>query len=707
MNPCMIDLRTTIIFVLVSSIINDANSQVVRGAYLQMGTQTSITIRWRTTAASDSRVRIGTSYVVSGLYPIVIDDASSDTEHIISVTGLTPDTKYYYSIGTTSSVQQVGPNNFFTTVPPATTSRKIKIIAFGDCGRGSVTYQDNNYANYQSFLSANNIDAPDAWLLLGDNAYSSGSDANYTANFFNIYGSNILKNHKLYPAPGNHDYGNLSANRGVVPRVMHYYDCFTTPQGGECGGVASGKPNFYSFDIGNIHFLSLDSWGIETDGTWMGTNGSSALKTWLDNDLAANTKKWIVAYWHHPPYTKSSHDSDNGSGGDPELPAIRQNFIGFLENRGVDLVICGHSHAYERSYLLRNFTASWSSFDAATNAASNSSAKYDGTINSCPYVYISTAANHGAVYVLAGSAGASGGTRTGFGDYEMPFAVNDAGLFYFEVDDNRLDAKMLRQNGTVFDQFTIMKDVNKISSYVVVNGSSQTLTASWPQQGGYTWSSVAGSSRSVTVTPPGNTTTNYTVTDAFGCITDQFSITTTATLPLSKVNYTARLSGDKVNIQWSTSSDINLKSFTIERSGDGRDFAILGTVDAVHFNNTQRYSFIDENPKAGSNYYRLMLTNTNNQTEYLDIKRIEYNTNKSFTAKTLSTTGKLLLQINTSTTGLYHIRVFDMSGKKYTNETFLINSGPVTKEINLPRGIYVWEITNKNGVSLSQKIIIQ
>ena len=173
-------------------------------------------------------------------------------------------------------------------------------MAFGDCGRGNSTYQDENLTNYRNYLSTNSIDAPDAWILLGDNAYSSGTDAEYTSNFFGIYGGNILKNHKLYPAPGNHDYGNTSANK--YSRSMPYHTIFTVPKSGECGGVASNKQNFYSYDIGNIHFLSLDSYGTEVDATDMLTSGTSTLKTWIDADLAANTKKWIVAYWHHPPF---------------------------------------------------------------------------------------------------------------------------------------------------------------------------------------------------------------------------------------------------------------------------------------------------------------------------------------------------------------------------------------------------------------------
>ncbi|MBK7292015.1 MAG: metallophosphoesterase [Chitinophagaceae bacterium] len=119
---------------------------------------------------------------------------------------------------------------------------------------------------------------------------------------FGIYGSTLLKNHKLYPSPGNHDYANNSGNKSS--RSMPYHQNFTVPQNGEAGGVASNHQNYYSYNVGNIHFLSLDSYGTESDGTSIETSGGSALKTWIDADLAANTSKWIVAYWHHPPYTK-------------------------------------------------------------------------------------------------------------------------------------------------------------------------------------------------------------------------------------------------------------------------------------------------------------------------------------------------------------------------------------------------------------------
>src|SRR5262245_27856381 len=75
---------------------------ITRGPYLQKVTPTSIVVRWRTNVASDSRVQYGTSTS----YGTDVSDATSTTEHIVNLIGLTQSTRYYYSIGTTTTVLQ-------------------------------------------------------------------------------------------------------------------------------------------------------------------------------------------------------------------------------------------------------------------------------------------------------------------------------------------------------------------------------------------------------------------------------------------------------------------------------------------------------------------------------------------------------------------------------------------------------------------------
>src|SRR5262249_16047494 len=131
---------------------------------------------------------------------------------------------------------------------------------------------------------------------------------------------------------------------------------------------------------------------------------------WVKKDLEANKKKgWVIAYWHHPPYTMGSHTSDK----EDELVHIRENFIQIRERYGVDLILCGHSHDYERSKLMKGHYGPEASFNSGF-LVNNSSGAYDGTPNSCPYLKDSATGYKGTVYVVSGSAGQLGGTHPGY-----------------------------------------------------------------------------------------------------------------------------------------------------------------------------------------------------------------------------------------------------------------------------------------------------
>jgi Calcineurin-like phosphoesterase/Purple acid Phosphatase, N-terminal domain len=690
---------------------------LTRNPYLQMGRQTAITIRWRTDVACLGRVELGSavgSYTIS-----TTDETCATTEHEVTVTGLTPDTKYFYRIGTTTPlILQATASNFFTTLPPANTTRKLRFAVFGDCGRNDNSFQSGSLTQYQRYLTDNSIDAADAMLLLGDNAYTNGTEAEYISNFFTPFGTSILRNHKLYPTPGNHDYDN-----GGQPasRTLPYYQNFTMPTAAEIGGLASGTEAYYSYDIGDVHFLSLDSYGTEASSTKLyDTTGPQV--TWVKADLAATTKKWVVAYWHHPPYTKGSHDSD---GGETDLRDIRENFIRILERNGVDMILCGHSHDYERSYLLKGYyktnpgdaALTGVNFNVGTHAVNNSSGKYDGTANSCTYTTASGKVHHGTVYVLSGSAGANGSVVTGTSDpwphNALPFSIDEGGMFYFEVDNNRLDAKFISRiaggggAAVIGDQFTIMKDVNVTSSMNVVNGNSVTLTASWP--GNYNWTPGAATTRSINVTPPSNTTTVYTVADAQGCIQDQFSVTANGTLPVSLIAYDAKLIDSKVKVSWTTASEVNTRSFTIERSANGTLFTAIGTVNAAGNSTTDRsYEYIDAQPLSGTSYYRLVQTDIDGRNNFAGVKRIDNNPKLNFDVKVLSgQAGKLVLQVNSQASGVYNLSIIDVAGRRVVNETVRISSGSITKSFNLNPGVYIWEVRNQKEDAISQKVIVQ
>jgi hypothetical protein len=137
----------------------------------------------------------------------------------------------------------------------------------------------------------------DLWLMLGDNAYNVGSDTEYQGAVFNMYPT-MLRKSVLFSTLGNHETAQATAYVDTYP----YFSIFTLPTAGEGGGVPSGTEHFYSFDFGDIHFRLP---GFD-DGRSRHKRNHGELAA---RDLASTLATWIVAFWHHPPYTKGSHNS--------------------------------------------------------------------------------------------------------------------------------------------------------------------------------------------------------------------------------------------------------------------------------------------------------------------------------------------------------------------------------------------------------------
>ncbi len=422
---------------------------LLRGPYLQMATATGMTIRWRTNALDRSRVIYGTD---SARLTSVKDDSALVTEHIVRLNALQPYTKYYYAIGSYRDTIQSGADNYFYTLPEAGSTMPLRIAAFGDCGNNSANQRKVRDA-VQQYMGQQELNA---WILLGDNAYSSGTDAEFQAKFFNIYKDRLLKKYPLFPSPGNHDYGDIASAGKNDQYKIAYYRNFTVPMQGEAGGVPSNASAYYSFDIGNVHFLSLDSYGKDEMGKAM-FDLDGAQVAWVKKDLEANKNKaWVIAYWHHPPYTMGSHDSDKES----LLVKIRENFIKVLEGYGVDLVLNGHSHVYERSKLMKGYFGMENDFDSVKYNLSSSSALYDGSKNSSPYLK-SKKNTDGTVYVVSGSAGAQGGSKATYPHNAMYYSNNQiGGALMLEVTGNKLNVKWICADGVIRDNFTMMKEVS-------------------------------------------------------------------------------------------------------------------------------------------------------------------------------------------------------------------------------------------------------
>ena len=417
--------------------------QVIRGPYLQQGTPDSVVVRWRTDVPVESVVRYGAE-------PAKLDKQAMNkwksTEHIVILEGLTPSTKYHYSVGSTERTFVGDAGTFFVTSPKPGTRQPIRTWVVGDAGtasaNGNVGLQAAVRDAYYKFTGARHTDL---WLQLGDNAYSSGTDAQYQIAVFDIY-KDILKKSVTWPTLGNHDAGSATS----TTQSGAYFDIFTLPTLGQAGGLMSGTEAYYAFDFGNIHYVCLDS--MVSDRS---PNG--AMLTWLKADLAATKQDWIIVFFHHPPYTKGSHDSNT----EKNLVEMRTNALPIMEAGGVDLCLTGHSHSYERSFLLdghygvQTTLTSKMKIDAGDGRPDGKGAYRKATLG--------TGVHEGAVYVVAGSSGKVSdknekSAARGFLDHPAMFiSLAKLGSLVLDVDGHKLDATFLSEQGERLDYFSIIK----------------------------------------------------------------------------------------------------------------------------------------------------------------------------------------------------------------------------------------------------------
>ncbi|MDH3652179.1 MAG: metallophosphoesterase, partial [Saprospiraceae bacterium] len=409
---------------------------VARGPYLQQGSPTSVTVKWRTSTSTESVVNYGTSL---GNLNQTVSNNNPKTEHELVINGLLPNALYFYEVANASNVLIPGAaDQYFKTAPAAGTQQAITAWILGDCGTGNGNARAVRDA-YYNYIGTGHTDMI---LFLGDNAYNDGTDTEYQfALFENMY-EDKLKNSISWSCLGNHDGHSANSSTQSGP----YYEIFSFPTQAESGGTASFTEAYYSFDYGNVHFLSLDSY--ESDRSVGGS-----MYTWCQSDIQNTTADWIVAFWHHPAYTKGSHDSDS----EGALIEMRQNFLPMLEANGVDLVLSGHSHSYERSYFLNGHYGGSNSFDPAQHTVGvtgggNGRSDGDGAYTK------STSQTDGAVYITSGSAGK---TSNGSLDHEaMFYSVAQLGSCVLEVNGNELTVKFVRETGSVEDYFTIQKDLS-------------------------------------------------------------------------------------------------------------------------------------------------------------------------------------------------------------------------------------------------------
>ena len=290
------------------------------------------------------------------------DDLPGD-HHTSRAPELRPETRYVYQLDVNGVLLAGGSQGDFHTFPPAESRAPFRFFAWGDSGTGNGPQQD------VASVIQRVVPDPAFALLLGDLVYDVGAWEDYDWKVFTPYAS-LFRKVPFLTALGNHD---VDTDQGAP-----YFDAFYLPTTTGAPGHPSETEHYYSFEHGMAHFACLDS---ESSSSEPG----SPMYTWLEDDLEAahaRGQRWLVVYMHHPVYTRGTHDSTQ----EGELIRLHDNLVPLFESEKVDLVLSGHSHVYERSYLLENEAILQSDLTDYTKIASP-----DGTI----YLVTGCAGEHG------------------------------------------------------------------------------------------------------------------------------------------------------------------------------------------------------------------------------------------------------------------------------------------------------------------------
>jgi hypothetical protein len=330
--------------------------------------QEGIVIAWQTNETpADFTVEYGASSGLDRTAPITRAERLSTERkygqkifnHAATLTGLKLNSRTHYRVRMAGQTLLEG---YFTTRKPR--GVKTRFVAFGDNSYGDISDRAIAYQTYRA--------RPDFVMNTGDNVYESGLDNEYARYFFPVYnaeqagqrlGAPLLRSVPFYSVLANHDVNGKDEDRNPIADFdaqvdsLAYFTNFHLPANGPkpaqptptsasspalssflaCAGPRYPDMANYSYDYGDAHFLCLDS-NVYVDPT------DTGLHSWIAADLSGTDAAWKFVVYHHPAFNAGlNHYAEQ------HMRALTPLF----EQHGVDIVLHGHEHTYQRTRPLR------------------------------------------------------------------------------------------------------------------------------------------------------------------------------------------------------------------------------------------------------------------------------------------------------------------------------------------------------------------
>lgn len=284
-----------------------------RMPYIQNPTLDQAEIAWRTLESSIGTVEIGEE---KGVYTRSFTEDKAYKKHHVVIDGLDSNTRYFYRVKNGNEI--ILEDGSFVTAKPDNMDQ-LSFLILGDSGVNTEIQRQVN----EQMKSSHNADAVDFLIHVGD--VHQGDGSTYDNIYFDIY-TELLQKMNFFLSIGNHD--------TYTDNAAPYLDDFYLPSNN-----SEQSERYYSYRWANAYFIVLDS-NIDM------RPGSKQYEFLLEklNDERQQTADWTFLYFHHPPYCEfwPAWDGD---------PVVRQHLMPIFEEYEVDMVLNGHTHAYEKGKL--------------------------------------------------------------------------------------------------------------------------------------------------------------------------------------------------------------------------------------------------------------------------------------------------------------------------------------------------------------------
>ncbi len=355
---------------------------------------------------------------------------------------------------------------------------KIRFVAFGDNSYGEISDRAIAFQAYKAM--------PDFVMNTGDNVYESGLDNEYSRYFFPVYnadeagprlGAPLLRSVPFYTVIANHDVSGKNPSGGPAADFtknqdsLGYYTNMHLPLNGpasptptpihgpderlkafqDVAGTRFPTMANYSFDYGDAHFLCLDS-NAYVDPT------SSALQKWIEADLSNSDAPWKFVVYHHPAYNVGAEHYH-----EQHMRVLSPLF----EKHGVDLVLHGHEHTYQRTKPLRfqpndeSGAKDVGSKDRYVPGTFTVDRKFDGKAITKPdgILYITTGAGGKHLYDPQMNANPKNWLHEedDYVEYVARFVSDRHSLTVFDVNSKSLTMRQVDEWGREIDRISITK----------------------------------------------------------------------------------------------------------------------------------------------------------------------------------------------------------------------------------------------------------